>query len=668
MTIRALLIPIATLLGVSGCGDYGLFGPGGLDGVPNGEDSTPNTGDELNWPKTDGEWCNGEDDDGDGLIDESFPDTDGDGIADCMDEDCDVRLPDGSAIDMDVSCAPNDGAPPEDPWSVRIEWAWRGEPGFPGIHNVFTPPMVGSLTDDNWDGRIDELDDPDIVFIASRQDDAFTSILVALDGQTGTPHFIVEGVSGLGGVAVAKVDGDAYPDIVAFDETLRPILINGSGDVVWTAEKSAIAPIPQVTVADLDQDGVVDVIADTIRLRGTDGAILNWFPVPSAIEFRIPAVGDLNLDGMKEVVIGNSLFSPDGQRKWTAPVQGTYGHWSALVDANDDPYGEIVMVADGRLLVLKHDGTVLVDVAAGNDHPGAPCVADFDGDGDPEIGWASNNRFNLHDMDGTVLWSRSVQDGTGLLATCSGFDFDGNGQMEVLYNDNNRMYILEGQTGAVLYSDNRHASTTIWEYPTIADIDNDGSAEVLVASNTLLGPGWAGVTVLGHAADQWMPSGPTWHVHDYMVTNVDEEGSVLGLGPPPWHIHNMYRARPAKESLSIDLQGTVADACFTGCKGDARAKFSVQILNTGTQNTEMGVSVAMYAVSGEQKELLQVQELGTRVGAGQASKALLFDVEVLRLGTDGVLFIVDDDGSGTNQHEECNEDNNEVRWLDVPCE
>ena len=277
----------------------------------------------------------------------------------------------------------------------------------------------------------------------------------------------------------------------------------------------------------------MDVIADTIRVRGTDGAILNWFPVPSAIEFRIPAVGDVNLDGIQEVVIGNSLFSPDGKRKWTAPVQGTYGHWSALVDANEDPYGEIVMVADGRLLVLEHDGSVLVDVPAGNDHPGAPCVADFDGDGAPEIGWASNNRFNLHDMDGTILWSRAVQDGTGLLATCSGFDFDGNGEMEVLYNDNNRIYILEGKTGAVLFFGQ---SPCLYDHMGIPNHCRyrqrwvrRGTRRKQYALRSWLG--WRSL-VLGHARDQWMQSGPTWHVHDYMVTNIEEDGTVTGIGAP----------------------------------------------------------------------------------------------------------------------------------------
>ena len=106
-----------------------------------------------------------------------------------------------------------------------------------------------------------------------------------MDGRTGIPHFIVEDVSGLGGLAVAKVDGDAFPDIVAFDDEMHPILINGTGDVVWTAEKAVIAPIPQITVADLEGDGIVDVIADTIRVRGHRWCHLEL--VSSALCYRV---------------------------------------------------------------------------------------------------------------------------------------------------------------------------------------------------------------------------------------------------------------------------------------------------------------------------------------------------------------------------------------------
>ena len=461
------------------------------------------------------------------------------------------------------------------------------------------------------------------------------------------------------------MDGDAF-DIVAFDDEMHPILINGTGDVVWTAEKAVIAPIPQITVADLEGDGIVDVIADTIRVRGTDGAILNWFPVPSAIEFRIPAVGDVNLDGIQEVVIGNSLFSPDGKRKWTAPCKAptdTGLHWLMQMKTR------MAKSSWWRMAVCSYLNTT------------GPCS------------W-------MFRLETTILARPVWQTSMEMARPKSG----GHPTIDLIYTiwmerfcglERCRMAPAYWQParGLILMVTVRWrcctTTTTVftslkarqvlccfrtvamplrpWD-PTIADIDNDGSAEVLVASNTLLGPGWAGVTVFGHARDQWMQSGPTWHVHDYMVTNIEEDGTVTGIGAPPWHIHNMYRARPAKSSLSVDLQGTVVDACFTGCKGEARAKFSLQILNTGTQNTELGISVAMYAMLGGKKELIQVQEYPKRLGPGQASAAILFDVDISRIGGEGVLFVVDDDGSGFDQHEECDEDNNEVVWMDIPCE
>ena len=658
----------ATWLGLMGCGDYNLHGKGGVHGGIDDIPAAPNTGDESIWPKTNGEWCNGEDDDGDGLVDEEFPDTDGDGIADCVDDDCDVRLAEGSEVVVDDTCAANGGVPPENPWAIKMEWSWRAASTNAAMSNVFTPPLVGSLTDDNSDGLVDDNDDPDVVVIASGGDIEEPGILVVLDGSTGLEHFIYEGVYPMGGIAVAEVDGDGRPDILAFDMDLKPILVSGDGVLKWTAHKSVLSRIPQVTVADLDADGVVDVVADTMRLKGTDGTLLNWFPVPGAIEFRIPAVGDVDLDGQQEVIIGNSLFEPDGSRTWIAPVQGTWGHWSAIVDVDGDPYGEVAMVADGRLLVMEDDGEILVDVEAGNDHPGAPCVADFDGDGDPEIGWASNNQFNMHELNGDVIWSRPVKDSTGLLATCSGFDFDGDGRMEVLYNDNETVFIFEGRSGSILFSHAGHASTTIWEYPTIADVDGDGSAEVLVASNQFFGSGWSGVTVLGHLDDEWMPSGPNWHVHDFMVSNVEDDGTVPIRPTPPWQVYNMYRARPAEADLWVDLQAFVVDACFTGCKEGGIAKFAVQVVNTGTNNSMTGVHVSVYARSGDKRELLETQFLDVRVPAGHSTDAVLFIVPVEELGTDGVVFKVDDDGAGNQRHEECDETNNEAEWVDIPCE
>lgn len=666
------LLPIVALLAVSGCSEtgFGLFGRGN---APDDSDTDGGVhGNEDVWPPRNGEYCNGEDDDDDGLIDEGFPDTDGDGVADCIDDTCLVSTSDPQEIGSDPTCAPNGGEPPEEPWRVKYGWTWRGVDWDPGVSNVITPPLVGRITDDNGDGVIDENDPTDVAFIAfdTSGDDPDFGRIVVVDGATGYLHFTVEDVLAVGGLALADVNGDARLDLVTYDSDRKPVAYDNTGEMLWRASTRVEATLPQVTVADLDADGIVDVIADALRVRGTDGTVLNGYAASGNVGYRMPAVADVDLDGVQEVILGNGMFEADGTRAWILPtLVGSYGHWPAILEADDDPMAEIAMVADGRLVILDHDGSVRVDVQSGNDHPGAPCVADFDGDGEAEIAWASNNRFVVHDLDGTEVWARGVNDNSGLLATCSGFDFDGDGAMEILYSDNETVYIFDGRTGTPLVVDPGHASTTIWEYPTIADIDDDGAAEILVASNNWNSfEGWSGVTVIEHFADGWMPADGHWHVHDYAVTNIDELGHVPARPEPSWQIYNVYRARPARNELVVDLQPSIIDVCFTGCLDDAVANVAVQIWNAGNDNTVTGVPVALYTREGDRLELLQVQRLPRRIGGGWVSETLVFEVEVGRVASDGFVVRVDDDGTGYEAHpDECDEENNETSWNDSPC-
>ncbi|MFT7520743.1 MAG: hypothetical protein ACI9MC_002894, partial [Kiritimatiellia bacterium] len=473
----------------------------------------------------------------------------------------------------------------------------------------------------------------------------------------------------LGGVAIGDVNGDARPDVVTFSGAQQVTAFNGDGEQLWRAKKGVTSNLPLLTLADVDANGVVDVIADNMRVNGVTGEIINWYGVQASVTYRMPAVADIDLDGQQEVILGNAVFSADGTRRWMVPTYGQYGHWSAILEADDDPQAEIAMIASGRLRIFNHDGSVLFDVMSGNDHPGAPCVADFDGDGEAEIAWASNNRFVVHNLDGTEVWAKAVNDNTGLLATCSGFDFDGNGTFEIMYNDNERAYIFDGRTGDILYQNSGHASTTIWEYPTVADIDKDGSAEILVASNTWNNfNGWSGVTVLGHIHNQWMPAGPTWNTHDYSVTNVNDDGTIPATPEPSWQKYNVYRARPAMSELVVDLQPNIVDVCFAGCMDDSAASISVQVYNAGSNNSSVGIPVALYARDGQFLELLAVQRLTHRVAAGWVSDTVVFDVFGGQLGPDGFVIKVDDDGTGAELHpNECDENNNSQEWTDLPC-
>ena len=129
-----------------------------------------------------------------------------------------------------------------------------------------------------------------------------------------------------------------------------------------------------------------------------------------------------------------------------------------------------------------------------------------------------------------------------------GYDINGDGAYEVLFADQNQFYIFDGAQGSVLFSQSGHSSGTIFEFPIVADMDNDGSAEIAISSNNFRDAnpnGWAGVTVFGHVGDSWAKSGPTWNVHDFAVTNIYPDGSVPTSPEAPWLKHNVYRKSKA---------------------------------------------------------------------------------------------------------------------------
>ncbi len=62
------------------------------------------------------------------------------------------------------------------------------------------------------------------------------------------------------------------------------------------------------------------------------------------------------------------------------------------------------------------------------------------------------------------------------------FDFDGDGIAEVVYNDQYWLRVYDGPTGDVNFC-LCNTTATLWEYPVVADVDNDLHAEIVVASN-----------------------------------------------------------------------------------------------------------------------------------------------------------------------------------------
>jgi hypothetical protein len=169
-----------------------------------------------------------------------------------------------------------------------------------------------------------------------------------------------------------------------------------------------------------------------------------------------------------------------------------------------------------------------------------------------EIATSSSNTYVMFEGDLTVNWSANVQDGSGWAAGTA-FDFDGNGVAEAMYADETNLYVFDGD-GQPLLSVPRSAKT-LSEYPVVADVDNDGSAEIVVVSDSGFQNNQTAPTVqvIRDIEDRWIQPRRIWNQHTYHVTNVREDGVIPQFEKPSWQKLNTFRTNSQIEGGEICL-------------------------------------------------------------------------------------------------------------------
>jgi hypothetical protein len=278
----------------------------------------------------------------------------------------------------------------------------------------------------------------------------------------------------------------------------------------WTHVEIAMDDFPdyyQVVmtpmVADLDGDCVPEILFNSYHastytsdgilraIRGDTGAKvwtlgdMAYRTDPSAH----PAVGDIDLDGVPEVIVpgaGNNLYAiaADGSPLWVSDNYNFSGNKSgAPALANFDGQGG-VEIAFGRA-VYDNGGSIAWQAGSGatgttGSFGPLACVADLDADGRPEL-IAGGTAYTFTgtvgaDFMGSVMWTASPADGY-----CGIADFDLDGTPEVAMVSSGNIYLFDGQTGATL------ASLAIpgggaGGPPNIADFDGDGDPDLGTAA------------------------------------------------------------------------------------------------------------------------------------------------------------------------------------------
>jgi hypothetical protein len=225
-------------------------------------------------------------------------------------------------------------------------------------------------------------------------------------------------------------------------------------------------------------------------LSGTDGSII-WSASLGDVWWNPPAIADIDGDGIGEIFVSSSYttyaFRGNGTLLWSYPA-GFLSSNVAVGDLGNDGTLEVVFVGYSsstgwRVFALRAtNGNFVWSYPLSSS--GNVALADLDNDGQLEVVVVYQGGVIALRHNGTAYWSRTL--------TCTGdnknsptiADLNGDGSREIVIgcHDQRTVYVLRGTDGSTLWSYGNAAAYAQSASRKIGDIDNDGSLEVVLTS------------------------------------------------------------------------------------------------------------------------------------------------------------------------------------------
>ena len=164
-------------------------------------------------------------------------------------------------------------------------------------------------------------------------------------------------------------------------------------------------------------------------------------------------------------------------------------------------------------------------------------LGDANGDGKLEALFIAGSQLFCLGLDGAgnlkLLWIRTINDTLSGILSLTVFDFDNNGQPEVVYRDSQELAVVDGLTGQTKLWSSVCQSHTYTEGPVIADVNGDGNSDICVTcytnasfdinKSTVQQQSLGQTRLYYSSTNAWLPTRKVWNQHPYYVTNITDK-------------------------------------------------------------------------------------------------------------------------------------------------
>ncbi len=271
-----------------------------------------------------------------------------------------------------------------------------------------------------------------------------------------------------------------------------------------------------------------------------------------------------------------------------------------------------------------------------------PACGDLDGDAVPElVATLYYGTMVARHLDGSILWKRKTASATTYISNNHALaDLDADGRYEVVVWGNLGLWILNGSDGRVLA---RWKGANTWSFlhaPVVADVDNDGSAEIVVVGWTDHEGSKPHIYILGPAEGRWARTRPVWNQIGYDVTSVRDNGTVPAFPRPNFDTYNSLRAQPAHDGHHPDLEIEVLETCRDEEAGTVAVHAVVH--NRGSRDAPEGAVVRLMSWSEDSGTGLQdvaSHTIPAPIPSMTSAESVVFEVTTEQWATRQVLQV-----------------------------